>query len=74
MKSKLQEYTGTSMTKVEYVVVSDAAKEALWLSRLAHTFRQVDSDSDLVVHNDSQGAVALSKTTVHHNAFKNIDV
>ena len=33
------------MTKVEYVVASDAAKETLWLGWLAHTFQQVDSDS-----------------------------
>ena len=44
-KSKLQECTTTSMTKVEYVVASDAAKETLWLGWLAHTFQQVDSDS-----------------------------
>ena len=42
--------------------------------RLAHTFRQVDSNSAPVVYNDSQGVVALSKNPVHHNASKHIDV
>ena len=37
--SKLQECTTTSTTEAEYVVASDATKEALWLSQLAHTFR-----------------------------------
>ena len=73
-KSKLQECTTTSTTEANYVAASDVAKEALWLGRLAHTFRQVDSDSDPVVYNDNQGVVALSKNPVHHSASKNIDV
>ena len=73
-KLKLQECTVTSTTEAEYVAASDVAKEALWLGRLAHMFRQVDSDSAPVVYNDSQGVVALSKNPVHHNASKHIDV
>ena len=52
-KSKLQECTATSTTEAEYVGASDATKEALWLGRLAHTFRQVDSDSAPVVYSDN---------------------
>ena len=73
-KSKLQECRTTSTTEPEYVATSDAAKEALWLRRLAHTFRQGDSDSAPVVYNDSQGVLALSKNPVHHNASKHIDI
>ena len=73
-KSKLQECTTTSTTEAKYVAASDAAKEALWLGRLAHTFRQVDSDSAPVVYSDNQSVVALSKNPVHHNASKHIDV
>ena len=64
----------TSTTEAKYVAMSDAAKEALWLGRLAHTFRQVESDSAPIVYSDSQGVVALSKNPVHHNASKHIDV
>ena len=56
------------------LVASDAAKEALWLGRLAHTFGQVDSDSAPVVYNDSQGVVAPLRNPIHHNASKNINV
>ena len=63
-----------STIEVEYLAASDVAKEALWLGRLAHTFRQVGSDLAPVVYNDSQGAVALSKNPVYHNASKHIDV
>ena len=62
------------MTETEYVAVSDATKEALWLGRLVHTFRQVDSDSAAIFYNDSHGVVALSKNLVHHNASKHIDI
>ena len=61
-------------SKQIYVAASDAAKEVLWLGRLAHTFRQVDSDSAPIVYNDNQGVAALSKNLVHHNASKHIDV
>ena len=73
-KSKLQECTATSTTEAEFVATSDAAKEALWLGGLAHTFRQVDSYAARVVYSDSQGVVALFKNLVHHNASKHIDV
>ena len=73
-KSRLQECTTTSTTEAEYVAASDAAKEALWLDRLTHTFRQVDSDSAPVFYSDSEGVVALSKHPVHQDASKHIDV
>ena len=73
MESKPHECTATSTTEAEYITASGAAKEALWLGRLAHTFRQVDSGSVQVVYNDSQGVVALSKNLVHHNTSKDID-
>jgi hypothetical protein len=73
-RSKLQDYTTTSTTEAEYVAASDAAKEALWLGRLARTFRQCNSKWIPTVFSDSQGAVALAKNPVHHNASKYIEV
>ena len=62
------------MTEAEYIVAPDVAKEALWFDRLAHTFRQVDSNLAPVVYNDSQGVIALSKNPVHHNTSKHMDI
>ena len=70
----MQDCTATSTTKDEYVVASNAAKDTLWLGRMVRTFRQVDSDSTLVVYIDNQGVISLSKNMVHHNASKHIDV
>ena len=60
--------------EAKYVAASDTTKEALWLDWLVHTFRQLDSDSALVVYNNSQGVIALSKNLVYHNDSKHIDV
>ena len=73
-KSKLQERTATSTTEAEYIVASNAAKEALWLGHLAWTFRQVDSDLAPVLYNNSQGVVALSRNQIHHDTSKHIDI
>ena len=73
-KSKLQECTTTSTTEAKYVAASDVAKEALWLGLIVCTFRQADPNSAPVVYNDNQSVVALSKSLVHHNASKIIDV
>jgi hypothetical protein len=70
-RSKLQDCTATSTTKAEYVAASDVAKQALWIRRLACTFRQVDPKWSPTVFNE---AVALANNPVHHNASKHIEV
>jgi hypothetical protein len=64
----------TSTTEAEYVVASNAVKEVLWLGRLARTFRQCNSKWIPTVFSNSQGAAALAKNLVHHNASKHIEV
>ena len=64
----------TSTMEAEYIPASDVVKEALWLSRLAVTFQQADSNKTPVVLRDSQGVVALARNPVHHNASKHIEV
>jgi hypothetical protein len=71
---ELQDCTATSTTEAEYVAALDAAEEALWLRRLALTFRQCNSKWIPTVFSDSQGAVALAKNPAHHNASKHIEV
>ena len=58
----------------EYTAATYVTKEALWLGRLAVTFRQSDSTWTPVVFSDSQGVVALARNPVHHNASKHIEV
>jgi hypothetical protein len=72
-RSKLQDCTASSTTEAQYVATSDAAKEALWVGRLARTFRQCNSKWTPTGFSDSQGVVALAKNPVHHNASKHIE-
>ena len=64
----------TSTTMVEYIAASDVAKEAIWLSLLAFTFQQADSNSAQIVYSNSKGTITLSKNPVHYNASKHIEV
>jgi hypothetical protein len=73
-RSKLQDCTATGTTEAEYVAASDAAKEALWLGRLARTFLQCNSKWIPTVFSDNQGALALAENPIHHNASKHIEV
>jgi kynurenine formamidase len=59
---------------VEFIDLSDTAKEALWLIQLTRTFQQCNSKWIPTVLSDSQGAVTLAKNPVHHNASKHIEV
>ena len=43
-----------AMTEVEYVVVSNEAKEALWLGIVVHTFRKMDPNRTSVIYNSNQ--------------------
>ena len=56
--------------EAEYVAVADSAKEALWLGRLEVTFRQSHLTWTPVVLSKSQGAIALARNPVNHNASK----
>jgi hypothetical protein len=73
-RSKLQDCTATVTTEAEYVAASNATKEAHWLGRLAYMFRQDNPKWIPNVFSDSQGALALAKNPIHHNASKHIKV
>ena len=74
MVVETSECTTASTIEAEYLGASDAAQEALWLGRLAVTFRQLDHSWIPVIFSDNQGAVALAWNPVHHNASKHIGV
>ncbi|KAG7633109.1 Reverse transcriptase RNA-dependent DNA polymerase [Arabidopsis suecica] len=71
-KSKLLKVVALSTTEAEYMALTEAVKEALWLKGLANELgfpqRYVE------VHCDSQSAIALAKNSVHHENTKHIDI
>ena len=70
--SKLQKIVALSTTEAEYVAMTEASKEMVWLQsfleELGH--KQVKS----VLHCDSQSAIHLARNPVYHARTKHIQV
>ncbi|KAM1696422.1 hypothetical protein ACFXTN_027951 [Malus domestica] len=71
-RSILQSTVALSTTEAEYMAVTEAIKEAIWLQGLLDDLG-VQQDH-VNVHCDSQSAIHLAKNQVHHARTKHIDV
>ncbi|XP_040367425.1 secreted RxLR effector protein 161-like [Rosa chinensis] len=71
-KSTLQAVTTLSTTEAEYMALTEASKEAIWLNGLASEFGI--HQEGVVVKCDSQSAIHLAKNQVFHARTKHIDV
>nr|GFD11164.1 retrovirus-related Pol polyprotein from transposon TNT 1-94 [Tanacetum cinerariifolium] len=71
-KSTLQSTTALSTTKVEYVAMPEAVKEAIWLQGLLGELGI--KQKFVTMHSDSQSAIHLAKNQVYHERTKHIDV
>ncbi|CAA7015068.1 unnamed protein product [Microthlaspi erraticum] len=71
-KLSLQRIVALSSTEAEYIALSEAVKEGVWLKRFAE---ELGFPQDSVeIHCDSQSAIALSKNAVHHERTKHVAV
>ncbi|MCO5574035.1 hypothetical protein L7F22_027813 [Adiantum nelumboides] len=61
-----------STIEVEYIAVSNACKEAIWLAHLVRDLRVIVEMPTL--HCNSLGAIMLAKHPVFHAKTKHIDV
>ncbi|MCO5557712.1 hypothetical protein L7F22_011283 [Adiantum nelumboides] len=60
------------LLQAEYVALSEACKEPIWLARL---LKDIGLEQCLpVLHCDSQSAIALAKNPMFHSQMKHIDV
>jgi len=71
-KFKLQGRVSLSTTKVEYVAISEAAKEMIWLKNLLKELGKQQDDSPLF--SDSQSAICLDKNPILHSRCKHIEL
>ena len=71
--SKKQATVAKSSTEAEYVALSGATQEAIWLRRLLNDLRCA-TDNPTIINEDNQGAIELSKNPKHHNRVKHIDI
>lgn len=61
-----------STSEVEYLALSSAAQEAVWLQRLLSEIGDVQEK--VVEMEDNQGAIALAKNLVSHSKTKLINI
>ncbi|KAM7461045.1 hypothetical protein LguiA_029166 [Lonicera macranthoides] len=71
-RSMIQSVVALSTTEAEYIAVTEAVKEAIWLRGLVSDLGL--KPEKVVVHCDSQSAIHLAKNQVHHGRTKHIDV
>ena len=71
--SKKQEIISLSTTEAEYVAMTHASKELIWLRTLiGQTFGDIVDPTTL--HSDNQSAIALTKDHQYHARTKHIDI
>ncbi|CDO70350.1 hypothetical protein BN946_scf184755.g4 [Trametes cinnabarina] len=71
--SKRQELISLSTTESEYVAITHAAKEALWLRSLIGQVFAPFVDP-ITLHSDNQSAIALARDNQYHARTKHIDI
>ena len=71
-RSTLQSTVALSTTEAEYMAVTEAFKEAIWLHGLINDLGI--SQKHIRVFYDSQSAICLAKNSIHHAHTKHIDV
>ena len=71
--SRRQATVAKSSTEAEYVALSLATQEVIWLRRLLSDLG-VEVSAPTMIQEDNQGAIDLSRNPKHHNRTKHIDV
>ena len=62
-----------STAKAEYIAVSDAYKEVVWLRKLLSNLFDGKLDST-IIHCDNQSCIMLSENLVFHDRWKHIEM
>lgn len=71
-RSVLQSTTALSTTEAEYMALTEASKEAIWLRGLVNEIG-IKQES-ILIHCDSQSVICLTKNQVYHARTKHIAV
>ena len=73
--SKKQPIITLSSTEAEYVALTHASKDAIWIQKLINELSSIFSSKlPTTLHCDNQGAICLSKDSTFHGRTKHIDV
>jgi hypothetical protein len=73
--AKKQPIITLSSTEAEYVALTHAAKDIIWIHKILNEFSFLHSLSlPTILYCDNQGAIRLSKDATFHGRTKHIDV
>ena len=72
-KSSKQTCVALSTAEAEYVALSAATQEAIWLQKLLSEFK-LDKLKPLTINEDKQSALSMSKAIKDHGTGKHIDI
>ncbi|PKI41932.1 hypothetical protein CRG98_037682 [Punica granatum] len=70
--SKLQKTAALSTTEAEYIAVTEASKEMIWLQNFLCELRKEQKNS--ILYSDSQSAIFLAKNPAFHSRTKHIEL
>jgi hypothetical protein len=70
-KTEKQKIVTLSSTEAEYVALSHAAREAIWLRRLAEEHQH--SNAPMILHEDNQSTIKTAKDRIFNCRTKHID-
>jgi hypothetical protein len=71
--SRKQSSVALSTTEAEYIALSVAVREVVWLRKLLTYFFDHEMDST-IIHCDNQSCVKLSENPVFHDKSKHIEI
>ena len=72
-QSKKQTCVTLSTTEAEYIALSAAAQEALWMREFLANLN-VNVDEPVTIYEDNQSAICMSKNPQFHGRCKHIDI
>lgn len=70
---QLQRTIALSLLEAEYMALTQAAKEAIWIKTYLMDLNIAVTDP-IVIMGDNQGTLALARNPVYHSRTKHIDV
>ena len=73
-RSKKQSTVALSSTEAEYMALTEAAQEAIWLKAFLCELGEMRSDDAVKIYEDNQGSIALAKNPEFHKRTKHIDI
>lgn len=73
-RSKRQRSVALSSTEAEYMALSEATQEAVWLKNFLCELGEHTSEDAVKIYEDNQGSIALAKNPEFHKRTKHIDI